>query len=303
MYHYVRPISPSLPNLRYLPLDHFSKQLDWLCKAKRPLGREEIEGVILGERKVTDGFILTFDDGLIDHYEFVLPELLRRELTAIFFIPTGPYIFNKLLNVHRVHILLGKFEASEIVNQLHFFQKELDICLMQTQQYNRYTTHNDNETTKYFKRLINYELDSSLSDLLLEKLFSYFDVKMNLNDYYLSLPQIKTMLSEGMMIGSHSINHRPMNSLTLEDQESEISHSFSWLESNFGSIYPRTFCYPYGGFDTFSLGTEKLLTQYQVSCSFSVEPRGITQMDINSRPHALPRFDCNELPFGKSNTN
>ena len=30
-----------------------------------------------GNQKVTDGFVLTFDDGLLDHYDFVFPELMR----------------------------------------------------------------------------------------------------------------------------------------------------------------------------------------------------------------------------------
>ena len=60
----------------------------------------------------------------------------------------------------------------------------------------------------------------------------------------------------------------------------------------------ETFCYPYGGFHTFTPETEQLLLSAGSRDSFNVEARDIGPVDLLQRPQALPRYDCNQLPFG-----
>ena len=56
----------------------------------------------------------TFDDGFIDHYRYVLPELLKRKIFGLFFVPTGIYEKRKALDVHRIHFLLGSIGGGGI---------------------------------------------------------------------------------------------------------------------------------------------------------------------------------------------
>ena len=51
-------------------------------------------------------------------YEFVFPELESRNLWGLFFIPTFPYLKNKILDVHRIHLLCGAFTGKELLNEL-----------------------------------------------------------------------------------------------------------------------------------------------------------------------------------------
>ena len=90
MYHYVREYSDSLPNFRYLDIENFSKQLDFFEKEFGFMEKKDWDDVI--NRKVEDinsfkdKIILTFDDAMKCHYEYVYPELEKRGLWGIFYV-------------------------------------------------------------------------------------------------------------------------------------------------------------------------------------------------------------------------
>jgi len=66
-----------------------------------------------------------------------------------------------------------------------------------------------------------------------------------------------------------------------------------------GGLEFRTFCFPYGGSDSFNSESERLLDEAGCSFSFKVEPRNITAEDLTERRQALPRFDCNRFRYGQ----
>ena len=114
----------------------------------------------------------------------------------------------------------------------------------------------------------------------------------------MSASDLRAMTAAGMTIGSHAVSHPVMSKLSIEQQEEEIAKSFQHLEAMQVKLYPKTFCYPYGGFHTFSAATEKLLERYQCDFAFNVEARDIEPGDLTERKQALPRFDCNMFPHG-----
>jgi peptidoglycan/xylan/chitin deacetylase (PgdA/CDA1 family) len=111
-------------------------------------------------------------------------------------------------------------------------------------------------------------------------------------------PELAHMHNSGMILGSHTVNHLVMSKLTVSEQEQEIVSSFEMIESITGKQTLKTFCYPYGGFHTFTPETEKLLESNSCLFSFNVEPRSIDQRDLMTRKQSLPRFDCNAFPYG-----
>ncbi|HJE65547.1 MAG TPA: polysaccharide deacetylase family protein, partial [Campylobacter avium] len=118
---------------------------------------------------------------------------------------------------------------------------------------------------------------------------------------YMSIDNLKSMHKQGMIIGSHSCNHLVFSKLKEKEQEKEIEDSFDFLESILKKLYIKTFCYPYGGFHTFTKFTEQTLQKQGVSFSFNVESRDVSLDDVKNRAQALPRYDCNEFCFGKAN--
>lgn len=253
-----------------------------------------------GNEKVADGFVLTFDDGLLDHYKYVFPELMKRGLWGAFYVPVGPHLDGRSLDVHQVHALLGIFGGQKVLNELNTALSSLEIFQDETISSNRYSQADDDEAIVRVKRKLNYELPIGLRSVVLNRVCEQLKYELRVSDWYMSTSQLQEMVDGGMIIGSHSVTHRPMCQLPLESQRTEIEESFSWLEHTLGADLPRSFCYPYGGFDTFSIETEALLDKTGSLWSFNTEEREISQLDVLERPQALPRFDCCNLPHGAS---
>jgi hypothetical protein len=81
-------------------------------------------------------------------------------------------------------------------------------------------------------------------------------------------------------------------------QRREIATSFNDVESVVNGVDVQTFCYPHGGFHTFTDETVAILEDIGCEFCFNVESRDISQEDVDERPQALPRYDCNEFDHG-----
>ena len=106
MYHYVRPSAPGLPHFPYLSLADFERQLDHFTKNYGFVSCRAFIDWVEGA-PAPAGVLLTFDDGLRDHVDFVLPALHRRGLFGIFYVSSGPVLTRSLLDVHKVHLAVG----------------------------------------------------------------------------------------------------------------------------------------------------------------------------------------------------
>ena len=122
MYHYVRPIIGSkFPGIKGLELDGFKRQLDYLTKNFNVVNTEQvINGVKRGAKLPKNACWLTFDDGYKDHYRFVLPELLTRNLHGAFIPPRVAIEEDVVLDVNSVHHILSCCsDINELVSKLN----------------------------------------------------------------------------------------------------------------------------------------------------------------------------------------
>lgn len=112
MYHYVRNNANNLPYFRYLSFENFCKQIIFF---KNHFDFVQYEDFVNLKQdlnifeKIKGKILLSFDDGLKDHYDFVFPKLLEHKIFGLFFIPTQILSRKKALDVHRIHYLLGKW--------------------------------------------------------------------------------------------------------------------------------------------------------------------------------------------------
>ncbi|ETR65102.1 MAG: hypothetical protein OMM_14821, partial [Candidatus Magnetoglobus multicellularis str. Araruama] len=150
---------------------------------------------------------------------------------------------------------------------------------------------NNDDSTNFVKRCLNYFIDYQYRENVIDKLMSIFYPNEHsiIADFYMTEPELKKMYNAGMVIGSHTVNHPVMSKLSLKDQDEEIVESFGMLESIVGKTDIKTFCYPYGGFHTFTPETEELLEKSGCHFSFNVESRDIDREDIINQRQALPR--------------
>lgn len=302
MYHYIKPFDSEYPYFKNLDIDDFRKQLDYFQTKFGFVSKKDFINC-LKTGKAVEGVILTFDDGLNCHYEYAYKELKKRGLWGIFYVPTQPYTESKIIDVHRIHLILGKHESKSVfkfldekINDSMFDQNKLK----EFQAYT-YKTQKNDQYTLLVKRILNYFVSYRHRENLIDSLMKEFitNEKEILKSYYLTNNQILEMHENKMIIGSHTVNHPVMSRLCLDDQLYQIRYSFEYLESIIGKNYHKTFCFPYGGFHSFTDQTKTILTEQGCLFSFNVEHRDIKSEDLTLNPQALPRYDCNHFPFGQ----
>ncbi len=301
MYHYIRYANQEFPSFKFLHFNDFSKQLDYLQKHFKIMHPNLLKDAV--ERgEDTNDIVLTFDDGLKDHYAYVLPELLSRGVSGIFYVPTSIYSRFKILDVHRLHLLLGKYNGKIIYTHLMDLINEEMLSHAHVREFKTltYSSQQNDQFVQLVKRIINYFISYEYKEDTMDKLMHHFfpEEQQLLNECYIAPSEIKEMHDSGMVIGSHTVNHPVMSKLNEVQQDFEILSSFNYLETITGGLPYKTFCYPYGGYYSFTNCTEQLLKNHACVFSFNVEPRDITANDLLNRPHALPRYDCNLFPHG-----
>ena len=306
MYHYVRGDTERQPNYYHLDIDDFRRQLDYFEDNFGFVSQDQFFSIISDEQ-VNDGLpsgvVLTFDDGLRDHYDVVLPELERRGLWGIFYIPTGPYVNDQLLDVHRIHVLLGEVSGVELLEHARNIVDEDIIPYERRDQFREetYIDHNDTEVTKKVKRILNYFVSDKYQTEVLDELVRRVDHDpVNISEFYITESEIRDMEDCGMIVGSHTVNHPVLSKLEKDNQRTEIADSFSFLDDVANKLPVRTFCYPYGTSHTFNEDTINILEEVNCKLSFKVEPSDVKEADLRNRIYALPRYDCNEFPHGSA---
>jgi len=301
-YHYVRPSTDTLPNhYYYLALDDFRCQLDYFEKDYNLVSRERFFKMINGSASpAEDDVLLTFDDGLHDHYEWVYPELRSRGVWGVFFASTGAYIIGELLDVHRVHCLLGNVPNEELLGALSDIVTE---DMFRDDYKDRFGSvvyqPEQNDAISRFKKILNYFVDSDTrSDLLteLERRYGLHDV--DVRDFYATEDELKEMAAEGLTIGSHTVSHRVLSKLSESEQRTELADSRSYLTDEVGIDTVDTFCYPMGREWTFDDVTLDLLERLGYSCAFWIN--GTDVDSLIETPYTIPRYDCNQFPHGNA---
>ena len=303
MYHYVRKFDPSLPNFRFLDVENFEKQLDFFQEKFGFISKDEWLKVL--KRKKLDSakgkVLLTFDDAISCHYEYVYKILKKRGLWGIFYVPTQPYQKDKVLDVHRIHLLCGAFDGMELLTILKTFLDESMIPDDKRKEFQEqtYTKQDNYEGITEFKRILNYFVSYDCREVLIDSVASKLNYTFETCELYVPVDKIKKMQLAGNIIGSHTVSHPVMSKLSKMEQNAEINDSFNYLSANI-KLDVKTYCHPYGGFHSFNEETVKALDNSGVEFSFNVESREICDNDLTSSIQFLPRFDCNEFPFGKA---
>ena len=86
MYHYVRDLNlPKNKGLNGLDINKFKSQIKYLDNKYNILNPYEIHNIVKNNQTFKENDCwLTFDDGYIDHYDYVFKELMERGLWGIF---------------------------------------------------------------------------------------------------------------------------------------------------------------------------------------------------------------------------
>lgn len=298
MYHYVRPATPDLPYLPYLDLADFQLQLDHFQEVYGFVSRHEFACWSEGGQAPA-GVLLTFDDGLRDHLEFVLPALRKRGLFAIFYVCSSPLLNGRILDVHKVHLAIGRIGGGAALTWVQSNAADILPLAEDNREPIQYAAQHSDSATKLLKHAFNWlpptEEKSTALNALLD--FAFEGRPPHWSNIYLDESGLHALLGAGMGVGPHSHTHIVPALLDSEQQRQEVLRSCEFVDSVGGSR-SWGYCYPHGIPQALSPESEKIVAGSGCALAFAVEPEDIVDPLMQSRRFALPRHNCNAFPSG-----
>ena len=307
MYHYVRDLPRSrYPAIKGRRTDEFEAQLDYIQRHHSVVRLRDVVASSRGELSLPEApCVLTFDDGLSDHFETVFPRLVERGIPGAFFPSARPIREHVVLDVHKIHFVLASTANHDLI-----LRDALQLIASLRREYNlpgeedlaaRYRQPNryDSETTAFLKRLLQHALPAVVRERIVGELFTRYvgvDEATFSRELYMDMSQLRCLLKNGMEIGGHGDRHEHMGLLSRERQVAELCGTRSFLNDVFGEVVREwVMCFPFGSFsaDTLALAADQDC-QVALSCVAQLVPEPVSS---GSTPLlVLDRLDTNDIP-------
>ena len=297
-YHYVRDLPHTrFPRIRGRLVSELEQQVAWLSHHCEMATLQSALSFLAGKYEPSRNLcLLTFDDGLKDHYTNVMPILAQRQIEGLFFISTVCLEQHRVLPVHKNHFLMAELEfnkyRSAFLDHLVTLSDQTPNVIDLDKAKLAYPW--DSPDVAAFKFFLNYRISEHLRVRVLEALFEKFlgDESVFARELYLDWEEVRQMQGQGMVIGGHSNNHVALSSLSPEEQELDLTNCAEVLHQRLTpqSLWP--FCYPYGHSYSYNATTIQHLRDLDFVCAFTTETGPIRAGD---NLFALRRVDTNDV--------
>jgi peptidoglycan/xylan/chitin deacetylase (PgdA/CDA1 family) len=309
MYHYVRDLAHSpYPGIKGRTTTEFDAQLDYLERHYSVVSFQDVIAASRGAGELPEApCVLTFDDGLIDHFETVFPRLVERGLPAAFFPSALPILHGVVLDVHKLHFVLAScadhdrllrdvYQLIAALREQHGLGSDEELAA-------RYGLPGkyDAPTTAFLKRLLQHGLPIAVREQIVGELFRRHvavDEQTFSRELYMDMSQLRRLLSHGMEIGGHGHRHEHIGLLSREQQIEELTGTRTFLNSvHERAITDWIMCFPYGSFSPESLtAAADLGCSVALSCEAALVPLPLQQ--TRTPVPVIDRLDTNDVPFG-----
>ena len=211
--------------------DNFEKQILFLRKHFTFLYPSEF---FEGHAENGLNILITFDDGYKDNYDLAYPVLKKYQAKSVFFVVTDYIDTNKWLLHDKARYLVS-------INKLEKFDTEKKLKEM----------NQGNELSISFKYKVNNIFDNELQPIMM-----------------MSWEEVIKLNTSGFLIGAHTVSHKILSFLNLNDQKFEIEESILKLNNKIGEK-TNMFAYPNGLFNKDSL---ELMKNNNVEYAFTTNP-------------------------------
>ncbi|MBU2712757.1 polysaccharide deacetylase family protein [Zooshikella harenae] len=177
--------------------------------------------------------IMTFDDGWWDTFEYTWPPLKARNIPLTLFLPTV------LINTRRLFWWQSIFDLANY-DDMHAQQwitqwlSSQGVGIADLTQLNQLS---------WQMRII--QLPIYLSPEQLITLADAIAVQLPSQQHTLSWQQVEALSKEGVIMGSHGLDHKSLPVLTAKQMISQLSESLVTIKQHVNFV-SRYFCYPYG---------------------------------------------------------
>lgn len=301
MYHYIRDLpQTAFPRIKGMRTNDFRGQLTALQQHYEMATLESALDFLRGAYTPSrDLCLLTFDDGLKDHYTDVTPLLIDHGVQGLFFIITSCLNDRRVASVHMNHFLMAALDFD--CYQRVFWQTlhdvtphisplaEVDAAVVQR------TYRWDPPDIARFKYFFNFVVEQDTRDHVVQTLFKEYiaDEASFSSTLYLNWEEARHMQAAGMLIGGHSHQHKPLASLSEDESLWDLSTCQHLLAVHLQPQPLWPFCYPYGKKDSFNATTAQQLQQLGFACAFSTE---IGTNLPGMETFFVRRIDCKDAP-------
>lgn len=208
------------------------------------------------DKQLENKYIYTFDDGLIDHLE-VAKMLYKRNIKAIFFIPSAPVLKRKMILSHKIQFILASKSEKEILTHLlKTINKNFELEENYLNQFKKSKWKNNiwsNEMI-FITRLLREFKQSVEREFLIDNLFEKYvsnDEKDFAGSFYLSKKQVEEISKMNHLIGGHGSKSNDFRFCDKDEISSEIINSDNFI-SNFNKN-KKYYAYANGGFNDFAI--------------------------------------------------
>lgn len=306
MYHYVRNNEDFEYDCHARRLAEFESQVDFFNNTSEIVNPGDVEKIkYYLSNDIHSAYLLTFDDGYKEHA--TCARMLQNLGLSAFFFPPINILSGDLMDVNGIHFLLGQRQISQ--------RKVLDYVIQQIKKRNyqihiggnpvnidEYIRHSfksrwDTQEILLVKRLLQRDVFGEFNRRALiydaVKSLTHHDPHDITKNLYLNSEEMLEMRQLGMYFGSHGLTHRWLETLSMEEQLTEIESSFSKLEVL--SLFkehstPKVVCFPYGSYNEHTMLVCKRLN---IDFSLTTKPGHAISHDYYSFQQ-LNRWDTND---------
>ena len=299
-YHYIRRRNDyPYPGIHPIDPELFERQVKWLHKNFYAATPDEVEAFAYGDFKLKNhSFLLTFDDGLIDHYLAAENLLKELDLKAVFSVCSKPIKEQHALMVHKIQWLRatthpGNFYA-EFIRQLSIHRR-VENYLTEFNKRATQTYPYDTLKDANLKYLINFELppevvDEISSELLLQRGVSEEDFCREL---YIDENRLARLSRFGHKLAAHGHSHRPFSKISSDQVDREVEENISCLYAISGKPL-NWVCYPYGRRWSLPESVELFCNRFGFRVGLGLNGKSNTDRIL---PFCLSRINTNEVEF------
>lgn len=304
MYHYVRNLPRTVyPKLKGMLLEDFCSQVE-LLRASYEMATVESALAFLqgGYQPARDLCLLTFDDGLKEHYRDVTPFLAERGIQGQFFLITQCVDAGVVAPVHMNHFLMAKLQFENyrelFLDELARRRPALLEVALADRPIARATYPWDTLEVASFKYFFNFMLRPDVRDSMVQSLFTQFigPEQEFARELYVTWEEARAMQDAGMVMGGHSHWHRPLANLEAAELLSDLHACRGLLDAHLAPQPLWPFSYPYGKKSSFNDGAVAALQRLGFACAFSTE-RGANEPGVER--FAIRRVDCKDVLVSK----
>lgn len=231
---------------------NFDKQLDFLSKNYKIVSMDEVPSLLRSSSKLSEEYmVITFDDGYRDNLTY------------------GSDIFSKYNLRPTIYLTVNCIENQtllwfDIVNDIVFSSKKSVITLKVGQDLITKKIDSHYRKSVLLRILKSYMKRISTEDKLkyIDYMISEFDVSIDMKtDLMLTWDQSLELLSQKVVIGSHTMTHPILSRSKLQDAEIEISEPKRIIEEKLDAKVEH-FAYPNGHTSDFNDEIKKIVSSH-----------------------------------------